>query len=589
MKNSLFRKVFGYNLVLMFLYLVIFLFIIFRAVEVYYKQSLIDLMRNINYKVAMDIENFYSSRKDFKDLDIHIKKIKKQILANKYHIKDTRITVLYISAGKIIPIADTDVLVENVLLDKPEIKKALEENVGVSFRHSLALRKKMLYVAEKFEVPNIGTFVVRTSCYIEFLDKFIETFGIKFILYILIMILIGILLAFLFSLSITMPVKQLISLIDKISQGNFEQRINIKRKDEIGILAQRFNKMIDEIKNLTSNLVYEKEKIKNIFLSIQEGIALINKDGKILLFNDKFKKIVGESLEDGYDIKNINFKQLNSLIKEFLQEGKLITKKIELNGSYYFCSISFMTEEEFVVLLYDITEYEKLQNLKEELTSCIVHDVKTPIMNIRSSAEILQEKLANIKDYNLLQKFFDIIFSNINRINLLVNNLLLFSKIENKGLDLNIELVDLKKIIDDLEIFFKSRLEQKGLELKLEIQKNLKPIKADKFKLEQAFINIVDNSIKYTDKGFIKVTISQDEIKTYIEVEDTGIGIPEEFLPKVFDEFFVVDRLKSAERGGTGLGLAIVKNIIKLHKGEIILESKPKVGTKFKVVLNNEL
>ncbi|MCS7231734.1 MAG: ATP-binding protein [Elusimicrobiota bacterium] len=589
MKNSLFRKVFGYNLVLMFLYLIIFLFIIFRAVEVYYKQSLIDLMRNINYKVAMDIEDFYSSRKDFKDLDIHIKKIKKQILSNRHHIKDTRITVLYISAGKIIPIADTDVLVENVILDQPEIKKALEENVGVSFRYSLALRKKMLYVAEKFEVPNIGTFVVRTSCYIEFLDKFIETFGIKFILYILIMILIGILLAFLFSLSITMPVKQLISLIDKISQGNFEQRINIKRKDEIGILAQRFNKMIDEIKNLTSSLVYEKEKIKNIFLSIQEGIALINKDGKILLFNDKFKKIIGENLEDGYDIKNINFKQLNSLIKEFLQEGKLITKKIELNGSYYFCSISFMTEEEFVVLLYDITEYEKLQNLKEELTSCIVHDVKTPIMNIRSSTEILQEKLANIKDYNLLQKFFDIIFSNINRINLLVNNLLLFSKIENKGLDLNIELVDLKKIIDDLEIFFKSRLEQKGLELKLEIQKNLKPIKADKFKLEQAFINIVDNSIKYTDKGFIKVTISQDEIKTYIEVEDTGIGIPEEFLPKVFDEFFVVDRLKSAERGGTGLGLAIVKNIIKLHKGEIILESKPEVGTKFKIVLNNEL
>jgi two-component system phosphate regulon sensor histidine kinase PhoR len=140
-------------------------------------------------------------------------------------------------------------------------------------------------------------------------------------------------------------------------------------------------------------------------------------------------------------------------------------------------------------------------------------------------------------------------------------------------------------MLEHIQKIFEHRLIEKGLILKIEAQQDLPVITADAFKLEQVFINLIDNAIKYTEKGGITITLVRGDTCVHIEVQDTGFGIPREHLPRIFERFYVVDASRSRQLGGTGLGLSIVKHIILLHNGSINVTSSPGKGTTFTIVL----
>ena len=167
----------------------------------------------------------------------------------------------------------------------------------------------------------------------------------------------------------------------------------------------------------------------------------------------------------------------------------------------------------------------------------------------------------------------------------IVEDLLLLSKLEEKSSGLELEDVNLENLIEDILKIFDQRLKEKNLVLKFKADKDLPLIKADSFKLEQMFINLIDNAIKYTERGGIMISLKQKDKAAVTEVQDTGICIPREHLSRIFERFYVVDKSRSRSLGGTGFGLSIVKHIVVLHNGKIDVENIPGTGTKFIVTL----
>ncbi len=391
--------------------------------------------------------------------------------------------------------------------------------------------------------------------------------------------------AFVFYLSINKNIKKFIDVFQKIAKGNFDLTIPSEFNNDFKPLADSFNLMLQEIRNLFSNISSQRDKIKKIFSSIQEAVVMLNESGKIVLYNEKFTQLCKVQPDNRNYWEVLISSEFNELIKEALNSKKNFTQELNIGNKVYLCSGSFVSNKEVVIILYDITEHQNLQNIKKELVTNIIHEIKTPLTNVKGFSETMLDEVEN----SVHKHYLEIIISNTDRLINIINDLTTIAQLEQGNISLELTYVNLQEVVYDIVSIFENKIKQKNLELKLEIQKNLKPTKADRFRIEQLLINLIDNAIKYTEKGYIRVSVYQDDKYSYIEVEDTGIGIPQEYHQRIFERFFVVDKSRSRQTGGTGLGLAIVKHIVQLHKGEIFVESTPNVGSKFKVVLPLDL
>jgi two-component system phosphate regulon sensor histidine kinase PhoR len=273
----------------------------------------------------------------------------------------------------------------------------------------------------------------------------------------------------------------------------------------------------------------------------------------------------------------------SDLVKKVMEERKNRIQEIEFKNKYYLCSITFLgSKEEMVAVLYDITELKNLERMKKDFVANISHELRTPLTAIKGFVETLEEE-EDIKNV----QYLEVIKRHTDRLMHIINDLLLLSELEQTGSSLVTENVNLVTLAENILKVFEQGAKVKGIQLKLQAGKDLATIQADIFKLEQMFINLLDNAIKYTEKGEVSVTLTQVDTKSVIEVQDSGIGIPASHLPRIFERFYVVDKSRSKKLGGTGLGLSIVKHIALLHGGTIDVESSQGIGTKFTIVLPN--
>ena len=231
--------------------------------------------------------------------------------------------------------------------------------------------------------------------------------------------------------------------------------------------------------------------------------------------------------------------------------------------------------------LYDITTIKNLEKTKKDFVSNVSHELRTPLTAIKGFVETLQD--TNSDDKN--KHYLNIISRHTDRVIRIVNDLLLLSKLEGAPGNLELEKVNLKNLIENILKIFEQSLKEKKLALKFNASNSLPIINADPFKLEQVFINLIDNAIKYTERGEIAISLNSYNETVTIEIQDTGICIPQEHLSRIFERFYVVDSSRSRKLGGTGLGLSIVKHIVLLHNGKIDVKNIPGVGTNFVVSL----
>jgi two-component system phosphate regulon sensor histidine kinase PhoR len=277
--------------------------------------------------------------------------------------------------------------------------------------------------------------------------------------------------------------------------------------------------------------------------------------------------------------------QLAELLKKVGTERRNFMEELTWGDRIFMCSVTLLEGgEETVSIFHDITEIKNIEEIKKDFVINVSHELRTPLTAIKGYAETLRREVDTAPG----KKYVEIVERNTNRLINIVNDLLLLSRLEEKAV-LELEDIDLGGFLENVIRIFDQRLKDKRLSLVVDVKENLPTIKADSFKLEQMLVNLLDNAIKYTDHGEIAISVGVQENRVRIQVRDTGIGIPKENIPRIFERFYVVDKSRSRKSGGTGLGLSIVKHIVFLHQGTIGIESIPGEGTTVTVMLPADL
>lgn len=546
----------------------------FRIIRNDYEDSLVRNLTSINHTFQFKLKDFILNN-DLSKIDSLTKAVGNEI--------NVRITVVDLNGNVIGDSESKPELMDNHK-KRPEIEDALNRNIGKSSRYSITVQNNMIYLALPILINDEVFGVARVSYFSNDFDNLLDSLLKNMIELSLIVILITMIGVLVFARNLTKPINQLSIAASNVAGGDFDFKVNVKSKDEIATLARNFNLMTMKLKDLFGQVISQKEELNSIITSIDEGLVSLNSEGKILLANGTFNDIIEtESVEGKKYKKIIKEKAFKNLFKETLNNKKNITKEIKVNDNYYLASANYIeSKNEVVILFHDITEFKKLEQIKRDFAINVSHELRTPLTAIKGFLETMQSE---VEGNETALKYMNIISRHTNRLIDLVQDLLILSEIEDGKIKLIFTEINIYKFIKNVAKIFEQKLKDKNIILEMNTEdKNLK-IEADIFKLEQVFINLIDNAIKYTDKGKIIINIKIVKENINISIEDTGIGIPEEDVDRIFERFYLVNKARTRKEGGTGLGLSIVKHIILNHKGKIKVESKIDVGTKFLIKL----
>jgi two-component system phosphate regulon sensor histidine kinase PhoR len=388
--------------------------------------------------------------------------------------------------------------------------------------------------------------------------------------------------SYLIARSTVRPLRELTAAFRRFSAGDFDVRVLLAKGGRVRELSDDFNRMAFSTKTLVAELRQQREALDAIVRSIQEGLAVVDASGRIVLANASFQRLAGDPPALGhYYWEVIREPAFVDAVRAVTAANPTAVRQLALGGQDYACSASYLPASQQVVLtLHDNAEIVRSARMKKDFVQNVSHELRTPLTAIKGFAETLE---ATIDKDN--RPYLDAIMRNADRLASLVRDLLVLSELEERGTELQLEDVDLEEIAEQMLKLFERAAHAKGLELKLSATYTGGTVRADRFKLEQVFINLLDNAVKYTERGQVEVAITRGDVTAAIEIRDTGPGIAAEHLPRVFERFYVVDKGRSRQLGGTGLGLSIVKHTVLLHGGDVSVRSTPGAGTTFTVTL----
>lgn len=405
-----------------------------------------------------------------------------------------------------------------------------------------------------------------------------------------------ILLAYVLARSITGPINKVTNTVRKLSQGEATENVDVKSDDEIGQLAFMFNNLRSELDATMLEMTNEKNKLGTILEYMADGLIAIDLSGHIIHINPAALNMLGilpdtDFSKVPYDMVLGNVSKELSLesLKENCREGNENTI-FEHSGKIFAVQYDYFKDEEgnnvgIIILIQDITERQKLQDMQTDFVANVSHELKTPLTNIKGYTETLMD--GALEDPELAQKFLGIIDSESDRMNRLVKDLLQLSKMDNNQDNLNIKDTNIVTLVDSVVTKIAISAEQKHQQLNRLYNPDADiKVGLDRDRFEQVIVNILSNAIKYTDDGGrVDVDIVPSNTNVRIIVQDNGMGISAEALPRIFERFYRVDKARSRAMGGTGLGLAITKHIVEEHGGSIEAESQEGRGTKISIIM----
>jgi two-component system, OmpR family, phosphate regulon sensor histidine kinase PhoR len=378
--------------------------------------------------------------------------------------------------------------------------------------------------------------------------------------------------------------------VESILEGNLDTRINSTYYKDNRELNANLNRLAKRMEKMSFKKDEDEQTINILTNNITSPIIYIDIDGKIRYINNPFKTQFKEVIQVNDLYEKITIKKLYKYIDDaFILESN---QKDTLNIFDHFYQANAITIknnlQRFVGILFifhDITELKKYEKLQREYLADASHELKTPISAIKGASEILlngEHDLETIKDFLFMIKVEN------ERMEKLVRDILLISRLENETTLLYHDIVNLNELIQEIITMVKLKLSAKKQHLVIDLESNLL-INGDYDRLKHAFLNLVSNAISYTnDEQSIFITGKKKDDKIIITIKDEGIGIEEKDLPHIFERFYRVDKARSRETGGTGLGLSIVKSTLDVHKASIEVESKIGMGSSFTISFKGE-
>lgn len=509
-----------------------------------------------------------------------------------------RITVIDIEGEVIAETHDDPLDMENHL-QREEIKEAIQTGEGQEIRYSETLNLELLYYAIPFEIGEEQTAYLRlampvqevTSVYKNIMAIIIAGFVLAFIVIVF--------LATKITNQITYPIEDAQKVAKQLAKGDFSARTFEPVDRGAGELNRSINVLAENLEKITKTYETQQERLETLIENMGSGLLFINEKGHITLVNRSFKEIFQEDTDLWldqlyYDV--IRHKKVVSFVQKILLTEEKQRKQIKLpmnieirHFDVYGAPIigSDHKRNGAVLVFHDITELKKLEQTRKDFVANVSHELKTPVTSLKGFTETL---LAGaMEDPEITERFITIIANESKRLENLIHDLLELSKIEGAHFELQYEKVDLEILIDEVFVMLEEKASLKGIQLKKKISGD-SIIDGDSLRIKQILINLVNNGIMYTPElGEIKVRVREQAENLVLEVEDTGIGMSKEELPRIFERFYRVDRARSRNSGGTGLGLAIVKHIAEAHQIDLTVDSVKGQGTIFRLIFKKNI
>ncbi|MCX5714869.1 MAG: ATP-binding protein, partial [Candidatus Omnitrophica bacterium] len=328
--------------------------------------------------------------------------------------------------------------------------------------------------------------------------------------------------------------------------------------------------------------------MQTILANMVEGVIAVDVDTKIMSWNPAAEKIFGilkNEAEGRFFLEVVRNSDINMVINKILENKEFISQEITLIWplqKIFQLNVSPIFENDkikgCVLVIHDITELRRLENIRRDFVANASHELKTPLTSIKGFVETLEEGALEDKEH--ARHFLKIIEEHTNRLDNLINDLLSLSHLESGKIILSKGNLNLKTLTEEVIQGFGSQLKKRSIGIDNELHGLL--VMADYAKIGQVMTNLIDNAIKFNrDEGSIKIYSQELQGSIKVIVDDSGMGIPAKDIPRIFERFYRVDKARSRELGGTGLGLSIVKHIVELHGGSVGLESTEGLGSQF--------
>lgn len=510
------------------------------------------------------------------------------------------------STGRVLAdsaVSDRDLTTIENHRTRPEIEQAIATGSGTDLRASHTTGDRTLYRAVRLEPGTTSSpLYLRLGLPMTALEQELAklkrnltiAFGSAF--------LIAVGLSIWLARSLTKPLSDMATAARQLAAGDHSVRIQTRSRDEVGLLADTLNHMTDELRSKIEELSEDRAQLLAMLTSMVEGVMVLDYKGRILQVNPALERMFGVTRAETRSrqfAEVFGHPELNALVSTVLatrtgQEDEII---LTPSGRCLDVEASVAGGEQdneacAVLVFHDITELRRLENIRKDFVANVSHELRTPLTSIKGYVEALLD--GGKDDPGTSVRFLDIILKQSDRLNLILEDLLQLSKIESGQVQFKQEPLHLGSVVERTIAMIKPLADKKQHQLSSQIAPNLPLITGDEERLVQVLANLLDNAIKYTPEGgqitvaARRMPLAQADVRrnsVELTVTDTGIGIPEQDRPRVFERFYRVDKARSRELGGTGLGLAIVRHIVEGHGGQIWVEGNVPTGSRFVVRL----
>lgn len=463
-------------------------------------------------------------------------------------------------------------------------EKVLKGTVEYEEKYNPYYKEYMMTIAVPIKTNNNITGAVILNAYISDIYASMDKFFIYLILTLLGEIFLVGFMGYYFSRNISKPIKKINASALELARGHYGIKTNIYQKDEIGELSSSFDLLSLKLEYIINKLFEEKNKLSNIITSMSEGILALDTNFHIINVNESARNLLSIiDIESNTYIINVlseleirsefNFSIYNDEKKSIIKEYK--NKILDFSISPIKRNLNEIIGG--VILIQDISEKEKLEQMRKDFISNVSHEFRTPLTVIKGNLESIVDGMT--KPEYIADTCVTLI-KEANRLERMVKDLLDLSKLESGKLEIALSQLDVNMLINDTVRSLKPLFYDKKIELQLSMESNLQPLLSDYDKLKQLLIIFLDNAIKFSkNNDILEIATYEDNKSIYISIKDKGIGIPKEEIEFLGEKFFKADKSRNHKNHGTGLGLSIAKRLVKVLNGNFSIESELGKGT----------
>ena len=582
LRSRILWKLFSGYVVLIFLSTILVGVLVSRQVE---EETRVEIEQSLDVRAtllrAVALESFSSGTK-----------IQKRIRTLGLNT-NTRFTIIK-PDGLVLADSEEDPATMDNHANRPEILAARSHGHGITTRFSNTVDKKMMYYALPIRKENLLLGYVRASLPLSVIEDRLSHVRNIILFSMAMSILVALILGFIVARGFAKPLTAMTAIAESMSGGNYNQRVSIERKDEIGSLAKALNKMAWSSHERLETIALDNNKLLAILSGMVEGVVAVDKSEIIIHLNEAAARILGISPKEDVNRRIWEATHSQELCQVFsvaLNEETEIRRKLKIvtNSTDQIVEVHASPFRDAggelvgaVAILYDVSELERLETIRRDFVANVSHELKTPITAIRGLVETLidDEEISPDNHYKFLTKTMNQTL----RLSTIVSDLLALSRLESVGLDLIRVSLDLREVVTASMQVLLPVSESKNILIESQIPEEPVEVLGDREALFQSVNNLLDNAIKYnSEKGVVTLHLHIEGKDAVINVQDTGIGIEPLEQHRIFERFYRVDKARSRQLGGTGLGLSIVKHTALAHGGQLSVESIPGTGSTFQI------